>query len=150
MHRLCRAASTGREFWIVLAEIRLALPFPQQVVPDAGPLRFIRNGSELIKTADRYRNCLERLVPYAFSGESQFYEWRCPTPAIICLKRHRGTTWYIDAIRCEDNEAPTEALDGEIRAHFARHEIGEPRCPADLFDAFLPRSGGVLGEIDLL
>ena len=50
MHRLYRVARAGREFRIVLADIRLALPFPPQVVPDEGPLRFIRNGSELTKS----------------------------------------------------------------------------------------------------
>lgn len=150
MDRLYRVARAGREFRIVLAEIRLALPFPPQVVPDQGRLRFIRNGAELINTADRYRNCLSNHVSDAFSGESQFYEWRCTTSAIICLKRPRGTTWCITAIGLEDNEDPPQALDAEIRAHLARHGIGDRRGLADLFDAFLSRSIDVTGEIELL
>ena len=59
-------------------------------VPNGGKLRFIPNRTELTTAADRYRNCLREAVSHAFSGEHQYYEWHCPTPAVICLKRHSG------------------------------------------------------------
>ena len=133
MDRLYRLIRVGRGYRAALKDILHALDFPPQVVLDEGQLRFIRNGVELAKTADRYRNCLRSEVSTAFSGECQFYEWDCSTPAIVCLKRHRGNTWYISAINLSDNAEPSEVLENEIRSHFARYGIGERRCVADLF-----------------
>ena len=137
MERLYRLIRAGRGYRSALKDILHALDFPPQIVPDKGQLRFIRNGVELAKTADRYRNCLRGEVSAAFSGECQYYEWDCSTPAIVCVKRHRGNTWYISAMNLSDNAEPSEELVREVRSHFARYGIGERRCVADLFERLM-------------
>ncbi|WP_421696554.1 hypothetical protein [Aestuariivirga sp.] len=150
MERLYRLIRVGKGFRAALKDIYHALSFPTQVVPDGAKLRFIPNGSELIKIAERYRNCLKDHLWDAFSGESQFYEWSCPSPAMICLKRHRGNTWWISAMSLKDNVEPSKELQCEIRTHFAPYEIGERRCIADLFDQFLEEPTNMSHELAVL
>lgn len=148
MERLHRLIRIGRGFRAALKDIQRALAFPPQAIPDEGPLRFISNGQELCKIADRYFNCLRGEVSSALSDECQYYEWHSEPPAIICLKRHRERTWYITEIHLRDNASPSEALDIEIRAHFARYGIGERRCVADLFDRLLGHTVNVDEELE--
>jgi hypothetical protein len=148
MERLYRLVRIGRGFRSALKAIRLALPFPAQAVPNEGQLRFISNGEDLSKAAERYRNCLRRELSAALNGECQFYEWACSTPAVICLNRYRGDNWYISAMNLADNADPSAELEAEIRCHFARHGIGERRCVADLFDRVLQCTVDITEELE--
>ena len=150
LHRMSRLIQTGRGYRWALTDIRRALPFPSQIVPNDGSLRFIPNGTELVKVADRYRNCLRERISQALTGEHQYYEWLCPTPAVICLKRHRGSVWYISDMLLKNNEEPSKELKREIRDRFERYGVGEARCIADLFDRYLDEAVDVTEEDEIL
>ena len=150
LHRLTRLIQTGRGYRWALTDICRALPFPPQTVPNEGNLRFIPNGIELVKVADRYRNCLRERISQALSGEHQYYEWHCPTPAVICLKRHRGSVWYISDMLLKSNEEPSRELKREIRDHLGRYGVGQAQCIADLFDSFLDEPVDVTEEAEIL
>jgi hypothetical protein len=91
-----------------------------------------------LSVSRRYNNCLAGHVSHAATGERQYYEWKGPAPAVIGLRRHRASTWFIEEIKLRNNEEPPFVLVLEIREHFAVHGIGDRRwCQIDSFDRFL-------------
>ena len=50
----------------------------------------------------------------------------------------------------KSNEEPSRELKREIRAHFARYQIGKAWCIADLFDRFLDQPVDVTDEVAIL
>jgi hypothetical protein len=101
----------------IIEQLYLSHRFPAPVLPMRPEFSHIADGSTLIDTAKRFRNCLRNYVAEALRGERQYYIWRKPgQPEVvfeICNDAPFG--WYLSEARHEKNAKLSSDLSDDLR-----------------------------------
>jgi hypothetical protein len=101
----------------LLEAIYLDLPFPEPAIAVPG-LRHVKSGTELVRVAKTFKNCLSGFVAEALKGEHQYYVWsKKDAPEVVaCIQNEAPFGWFLSEMKLQDNRRVPSALNRELKS----------------------------------
>lgn len=109
--------SSGEKPSHLLEAIYLDLPFPPPAIAAPG-LRHIGSGTELVRVAKKFKNCLAIFVTEALKGLHQYYVWsRKGAPSIVlCIQNDAPFGWHLSEMKLANNRSVRGDLKAEVHS----------------------------------